>query len=140
MKKETTIAIFFGIFFGAIVAVFLILRNKNSQFNTKTLTPALTVTPSLKNVITGQTLEVSAPESGAITDQNSTTIKGKTNKGSLLIIQSPAKDLILKTDQEDFSVLFPLALGENDIVITSYGKGTQVQTQVKEIKVYYLTQ
>lgn len=139
MKKETTIAIFFGIFFGAIVAVFLIVRNKNSKFNTKTLSPATSVTPSVKNVTSGKILEVTSPEDGSINSTNSVSIKGKTEKGALLVIQSPIKDLIVVAEKEDFSIPFPLALGENNIVITSYEKGTQVKTQVKDLRVYYLT-
>jgi len=139
MKKETTIAIFFGIFFGAIVAVFLIVKNKNSKFNMKTLSPARTVTPSVKNVASGKILEVSSPEDGSISSTNSVSIKGKTEKGALLVIQSPIKDLIVVAEKDDFSIQFPLALGENNIVITSYEKGTQVKTQVKDLKVYYLT-
>ncbi len=140
MKKETTVAIFFGILFGAIVAVFLIVRNKAIKLNAaKTLSPALTVTPGVKNVVAGKVLEVTAPENGVITNKNSVVIKGKTGKGALIVIQSPIRDQVLVTEKEDFSVTFPLALGENDITVTSYEKGKQVQTQVKELKVYYLT-
>lgn len=141
MKKETIIAIIFGMLFGGVVAVLLIVKNKTDKLNSaKTLSPAVTVTPSVRNVTAGTILEIVSPEGGIITNKNSVTIKGKAPKGALLVVESPIKDLVMTVEKEDFAVPFPLALGENYIVVTSYQKGASVQTQVKELKIYYLTE
>jgi len=140
MKKETLIAIFLGIFFGAVLGFFLILKNKEIQINkNKAIAPTGVETKSLKQTeINFQALEVSEPNDSSITDKNSVFLKGKVTKNSLILIQSPIKDIVFRNEKEEFQIEFPLALGENVIKIVAYPKDKQLNIQEKELKVYYL--
>ena len=88
MKKETLIAIFFGILFGAVVAVLLIAKNKEFQLN-KTKTIALTEGINQKaksSPLSTDLLEVSEPQNNMVFNTNSVDInKGNPNSpnGSL---------------------------------------------------------
>jgi len=65
-------------------------------------------------------------------------IKGKAAKDSLIVIQSPVQDIIIKNDKEEFSATMSLAIGENVIHISVYPKDQQGKGQEKELRVYYL--
>lgn len=137
MKKETTAAIVLGFFLGGIVALSFILSTKEKEVKTKKvippkLTPTIKITPQKINL-----LEITKPSPNFITDKNRITLKGKTEKNSLIIIQSPTSEKAIKTKANNFSVEFPLSLGENLIKVTSYHKNNSEQ---KTIKVYYLKQ
>ena len=140
MKKETSIAIFLGITFGIVVALFVILRTRQAQINnSKTIAPAVSTTPATKNPSPQEeTFQVSEPENGIIVSTKSVVIKGKAPKNSLIVIQSPIKNTVLKADKEEFSTSFPLALGENIILVTMYPADVQLAQREKELKVYYL--
>ncbi|MEK7070402.1 MAG: hypothetical protein AAB966_01210 [Patescibacteria group bacterium] len=141
MKKEVGIAVFFGILLGLSVAVVIITQIR--QFDNKGVKslPGNETAPAVKKQNTQiQTLEISSVKDGAITNKNSVLIKGKTEKNSLLVIQSPTKDITVQNKEEAFSVTFPLSLGENSISITSYPKDRQSSTQSKLLKVYYFDQ
>lgn len=140
MKKETTAAIIFGVIFGSILAVVLVLRNKQAQLKqSKTLTKVVSVTPIAKSNASEFTqLELLEPKDEIISDKNSVNIKGKVAKNSTIIIQSPIRDLVIKADKEDFSTNFPLAYGENVISVTAYSTDSVGKTQTRELKVYYL--
>ncbi len=142
MKRETLVAIVFGIVFGSCLAIFLLWQNRNSQFlKDKVIQPvSKTKSASLNDELNGKLLELSQPETGTIVNQKTVTIKGKAPVNALLVIQSPIKDMVLTNDKEDFSIDFPLAMGENAITVSAYTKGTQIKSQVKELKIYYLTQ
>ncbi len=140
MKKESVIAIFFGIIFGALVAIFLLAKNKEFQLTkTKTIAPTEKLGKIAKNVIVDQkTLEILEPKDGLISDSKTVTIKGKADKGALIVIQSPIKETILKNEKDQFSVLFPLVLGENVIKVSAHLKDTQARPQERELRIYYL--
>jgi hypothetical protein len=141
MKKETSIAVIFGIILGVIVAFFVIFQNKENRMNkNKPLNISSKITPTTKpsNLATIVPLQLTEPSDNAITNKNNIKIKGKVNKDSLIIFQSPIKDLIVKNDKEDFSIDFPLALGENVIRITVYPKDKTLSSFQKELKVFYL--
>ena len=141
MKKETTIAILFGIVLGGILAVFILMKNKETQLEkTKSISPSVTVTPKVvvNTAKEEKALEVTQPKDGAIVRKNSISIAGSAPKGSLVFITSPIKDLLLKMDKEQFATDFPLAFGENSIEITAYSKNGQSKIQTKYIKIYYL--
>ncbi len=55
-----------------------------------------------------------------------------------MVIQSPIKNLVFKAEKDQFSVNFPLALGENIIRITIYPQDKKIPQQEKELRVYYL--
>ncbi len=138
MKKETVTAIIFGIVLGGIVAVFILVKNKQIQLaQNKTIKPQETMRVPTSSTVNFKPLEITQPQDRGIVNKNTVTIKGSFTKNSLIIIQSPIKDNVFKNDQEDFSVDFPLALGENVIRITAYPSDKQLRTQEKEMRVYY---
>lgn len=140
MKKETIIAIFFGLLLGGAVAFFLIVKNKEIQLsNTNTMAPVLKISPSIvKNSGLVLALNISEPADGAIVNDDTITIKGKAGKNSLIMIQSPIKEEVFKNEKDEFSVDFPLAFGENTILVTLYPEDKQLSPQEKELKVYYM--
>lgn len=142
MKKETIIAIFFGILFGSLVAVVLLTKNKEFQLTkTKTIVETNSVGNQNKtSVPLAKTLEIMEPQDNFVTDKDVLTIKGKADKDALIIVQSPTKDVVIKNEKEQFSVNLPLSLGENIIDVTLYSKGTQTRIQEKELHVYYLSE
>ena len=140
MKKETIIAIFLGLLFGGVVAVFISLKSKDIELSTNKV-----IAPSKEKILspnlTGteiQTLELSEPANNAIFEKDIIRFKGIAAKNSLIIIQSPIKDLVVKNIQGKFNLEFPLALGENSIKIVVYPKEKQFKPQEKFIKVYYI--
>jgi hypothetical protein len=139
MKKETIIAISFGIILGLVVAALMIFKTKETALEkTKTVTNShVTPTVSLKNTDL-QNLQISEPADGALVNKKSIAIKGKASKDSLFVVQSPIKDLVFKNEKEDFSFDFPLALGENVIKISVYPASNQLRQQEKDLRVYYL--
>ena len=138
MKKETIIAIFFGVLFGSLVALFLLVKNKEFQLTkTETIAPTEKVSKTKRNIIVSQKpLEISEPQDGSIINNKTVAIKGRAGKDALMVIQSPIKDIVLKNDKEQFSVLFPLALGENVIKVTAYSKDDQTRPHEKELHIY----
>lgn len=142
MKKETIAAIVFGIIFGSVLGIFLITKNKQSQREkTKFLVPTGVETQTSKVVLNNvQILELLEPQDRAIVYKNSIQIKGNAVKNSLLLIQSPIKETVINHESDKFSEDFPLALGENVIRISVYPNNKQLQTQEKELRIFYFTE
>lgn len=139
MKKEGIIAIILGVVFGIIMAVVMISKTKEKQLEKlkplSNIKPSLTISP--KEIQT-QSLEILNPQDNTIINAKAITIKGKTNKDSLIVIQSPIKDMAFKNKAENFSMDFPLAMGENVIQIVVYPKDNQIRSQERVLRVYYL--
>lgn len=141
MKKEAIIAIVFGIVLGSILAVFLIAKNKERLLEkNKTITPLEKEQASQAKNEGSVQLEITEPGDKSIVYKNSVTIKGSFTKNSLIIIQSPIKDVVFKNDKEQFSVDYPLVLGENVIRIGAYPQDKQLRSQEKEMRIYYFSQ
>ncbi|NTU47110.1 hypothetical protein HGA88_05785 [Candidatus Roizmanbacteria bacterium] len=139
MKKETGIAVFLGIVVGVIVASVLVWQSRQNQLHqAKTIGNTQVATHAAAFSDTFETLAISQPENGAIINGKTITIKGKVNKGSLIVIQSPIKNVVLKNDAEEFSTDFPLAFGENVIHLVAYPSDPQLTTQEKDLKIYNL--
>ncbi len=140
MKKESTVAIVLGICLGLIVALVLILKSKQPDLSKTKSIQQMQITPtiSIKNDTQFQTLEVIQPSDNLILSTGSVTIKANVAKNSLVVIQSPLKDMELSIDKSSFSQDFPLALGENVIRITVYPKDQKMRTQEKLLRIYYL--
>src|SRR3989339_840903 len=140
MKKETIFAIMLGIAFGVIVSFFMISKTKDNQLGkSKPLTnEKKIIIPTGKIDIQTQTFKILEPQDKQIFNSNTISIKGEAEKDSLLIIQSPIKDLVYKVPTEKFVVEMPLALGENIINLTLYPKNTQGRIQQKDLRIYYL--
>ncbi len=141
MKKETVIAIIFGIALGGVVALFILIKGKDFELTkNKIISPKVA---SQKDVgqpanILVQPLEITSPLDGAITDQATITITGKVEKGSLVVFQSPIKDTVFVADKNDFKIEFPVALGENSIRVVAYPKDKTLRAQEKDLKIYFL--
>jgi len=140
MKKEVLIAIVCGIGLGLVVAFILVRQiremeiGKEAQIKTNAGRQLLSSTSQ-----NAQNLEIIEPTTDAVVEQDSVTIKGKAQKGSFLVFHSAAKDVVSKLDKvNEFSVKFPLFVGENIISITMYPQDKTVRTQEKIIKVYNL--
>lgn len=139
MKKEIIVAIVFGVIMGLIVAVVMVLRVRQS--GGQSLFGGNQVTPSVSAKNTQlQPLEITSPAPDSITGTDKITIKGKALKDSLIVVESPINDLAVKNSKEDFSINFPLSLGENVISITAYPKDTKLNSQTSTLRVYYLTE
>lgn len=140
MKKETIIAIIMGLLFGGVVAVFISLKSKDIELSTnKVIAPPKENTQSLNqngNLI--QQLELTNPIDNAIVEENKVHFKGTVTQDSLIVIQSPLKDLVVKNTGKNFDLEFPLALGENSIKIVVYPKEKQLRPQEKFIKIYFI--
>ncbi len=142
MKKEAVVAVAFGIVLGSILGIILILKNKEHQLaKNKTLAPLEkgTRTSRAANFNVYQ-LEVIEPGDRSIVYKNTITIRGNFSKNSMIIIQSPIKDLVFKNDKEQFSTDFPLALGENVIRIGAYPQDKLLRSQEKELRIYYFSE
>jgi len=138
MKKETIIAIIFGVFFGAIFSFFFIDSSKKQFQSPKLLSNLITITPKNKvTEIVSQNLEIITPENNSISNQKQIVIKGKAPKKSLMIIQSPIKDITFENENESFTIDFPLAYGANQISIFSYPKNSPTPL-FKNLIIYYL--
>lgn len=140
MKKETIIAIIFGIFLGGVLAVVIIFKNKQIQLEkSKTIAVSEKLNlPQKSSSINLQSLEISEPKDNMIVYKNEVIISGKATKDSLLIVQSPIKDIVFELKKDQFSINFPLTLGENVIRIAFYPKDKKMRIQERELRVYYL--
>lgn len=141
MKKEAIIAIILGLIFGGIFGIFLINKNKEITLDkNKPIVPTSTLNQKNQNnnIIKYIPLEIKQPNDYFITNENNIDIIGKATKGSLIVIQSPIKDIVYENKQEDFKINFPLALGENVIKIIDYPKDKTFDSQEKILRIYYL--
>lgn len=140
MKKETMVAIFLGLLFGGVVAVFISLKSKDIELaKNKVIAPQKekTISPNLSGTEI-EPFELTEPADKTIVEINSVRLKGKVAKDSLIVIQSPIKDMIVSNKQEKFDLVFPLAIGENSIKIVVYPKDKQFRPQEKFIKIYFI--
>ncbi len=140
MKKETVVAIILGLLFGGIVAVFISLKSKDIELSKNKVIPPLKekIVSSNLTGVEMKSLELTEPANNAIYEKDTIRFKGIVSKDSLIVVQSPIKDLVVKNTNEKFDFEFPLALGENSIKIVVYPKEKQFRPQEKFIKVYYI--
>ncbi|MFH1827442.1 MAG: hypothetical protein ABH812_03375 [bacterium] len=136
MKKETVLAITFGVLLGLIVAVILIFVLRPTGGD-KVAQPEKNTVPKTKttNLLP---LEIKEPADKKISSTDSIKISGTVNKGTLIIIESPISTKVINNKSDSFSLDFPLSLGENVITIRAYADKAQTVPQVKTLKVYYL--
>ncbi len=142
MKKETLIAIFLGVLLGLGVAVGISVNTRKKEIQKiKPIESSLPITPT---VIVGQsqsdTLEISSPQSGEVVNQKSVKISGKAPKDGLIVVQSPVSVTVRKSEGTNFSVEYPLAPGENVVLVSFYPKGQSGTPIEKELKIYYLVE
>lgn len=140
MKKETIIAVSFGIVLGLIVAVVMIFTTQKKQeakvipvVQNNNITPV-----AEKQTEATPQLQISEPKNESITDQDTITIKGKTVAGSLIVVQSALGYEIIENEKSDFTIDFDLALGENKITVSVYPKDGNGAVQEQELLIYSL--
>lgn len=140
MKKETMVAIFLGLLFGGVVAVFISFKSKDIELakNKVIAPPPNKVSSPNSSGMKLLSLELTEPADRAIVENNTVRLKGTALKDSLIVIQSPIKNLIVSNKQEKFDLEFPLALGENSIKIVVYPKEKQFRPQEKFMKIYFI--
>ena len=140
MKKETGIAIFLGILLGGLIAIFLVSKNSDTKLEkNKAIAPTVSLEKEVKNeVIEPINFELIEPMDKQIVTSNSINIKVKVQKNSLVVIQSPVGEKIMKATNTTVSTSFPLALGENSIKIVAYPSDKNSRLQEKQLQVYYL--
>jgi hypothetical protein len=139
MKKETIFATVFGILAGAIVGGFVL-------FSTSQNTEKMTVTQvdekpnvstqSARIVAAQKQLDIKSPQTDTISNKNSVKIEGVAPKNSFIIAQSPNREVTGNFENGDFSLDFPLVIGENSIEISAYS-GNSIPQQ-KSIKIFYI--
>lgn len=135
MKKESFVAVFLGIFFGTLLSIIIInFTKKTTTTQQKTVAPQETPRPVLSPIKT-QSLEIIEPRQNKIFSESVISIKGKAEKNSLLVIQTPQEDKTIKLQNDYFVEPIKLVLGENFIKIVNYQKNN---VEEKTLKVYYL--
>ncbi len=139
MKRETLFAISLGILLGIGIGLFVLFKSSTGE-DTKVI-PVTGDTEKKKVVNTAVpedqvVLVVTEPTDRLIVNTDTVQIKGKTGKNSLIVIQSQVSNEVLKNEKQDFSVSFPLALGENTISISSYSQSSTPQEMT--LKIYYV--
>ncbi len=147
MAKESIIAIVLGLVLGVFVALAAVLytvnvqKKHNTQMKDKktqsTASSSLVPETLPPTVTVLRSLEIADPQSGSTTSGKSTTIKGTAGAKTFIVIQSPVKTQVLNTDKENFSVDFPLALGENVITVSAYHEEAVLPVQ-KKLYIYRL--
>jgi len=141
MKKETTIAILLGVTFGIVLSLVMVSRTKSkstSISNKKNINDQSQIVTPVPHTGSIFSFDLITPSNNVIVNQKFITISGKISANSLIMIQSPIKDIVLNSTKTSFSSEFPLALGENVIHIVAYPKDTQFKSQEKELRVYYI--
>lgn len=139
MNKESIIAIVLGLGLGVIVALGAVFytvqkqKQANSDVSTSASSSAKLATPSNipPTVTVLQSLDIEKPQSGIVTQNKTVTVAGKAGKKALLVFQSPIKSQTLETEMGDFSIDFPLALGENTITVSAYYTNVAIPVQKK---------
>lgn len=138
MKKETSIAIVMGIVFGLLFSFLVIVNTQKNQSVSQKTSTQKTRPVTTEQQTVAQPMTITEPSDGAVIADPSVTIKGKTDKNSLVIVQTQVKDISFTTKSEEFEQSVPLTLGENVIHINAYPKNSNGKIQEKELHVYYL--
>lgn len=139
MKKESLIAVVFGVFFGLVFS-FIVLQSKNKpqkEIKIKNLTsPTTVVTPKTTKPETN-TLIVNYPQDNLITDKKEIQIQGEAPKNSLIIVQMVNNEKIFENKNTKFTLDLSLNYGSNQIVVFAYPKNIQTPL-FKKLTIYYL--
>jgi len=138
MKKETSVAIGMGIVFGLLFSFIVIANTQKNKSVSQKITTQKTRPVTTEQQTVTQPITITEPNDGAIVANASIKIKGKTDKGSFIVIQTQSQDLSFTTTSEEFGYTVPVTLGENVIHISAYPKGSNGKIQEKELHVYYL--
>ncbi|MBI1862773.1 hypothetical protein HYS00_01495 [Candidatus Microgenomates bacterium] len=136
MKKEVGLAIFFGVGLGLFVAFLMVFQIRKIQPKDGMVTPSPQI--KVKEERPESTLQITEPKNDTITSKKTINVSGSAIKDSLVVVQSPLDESIVKATKDSFSVPFTLALGENVIQVTVYPATSSARIQQKTVTVYYL--
>ena len=120
MKRETIIAIVLGISAGVGIAIFIIFASRSSTSpSTEVIQEDITPTIAIDTEQIDPLL-IKEPEDDFVTSAGSITLKGSSQKGSFVVVQTPVEEQVFNNDDGEFSVDLELIPGENNIHVTSY--------------------
>ena len=140
MKKETSIAVGMGIVFGLVFSFLVIVNTqKNQSVSQKTPTQKTRPATTTDQQIMEQPVTITEPNDGAIIANPTVTLKGKTDKGSFVVVQTQTNEITFTTKSDQFEQDIPLVLGENIVHVNVYPKDLNGRIQEKELRVYYLS-
>lgn len=136
MKKETGIAIFFGLLAGAIIAFGLIFFNSKGGASDGTDAPDPNqITPVIKATQQPTVLTIQSPLDKSVVDSDTIEVKGVAEKDSVVVIQSPGGEKVVQSTSGAFSATVPLRPGSNRLSIVQYkNKATDKRT----LDIYYI--
>lgn len=142
MKKETLIASVLGLTLGIIVAGAILFRMSYQEEDKNVIaqeedgiSPTIVQQEDEENILT-----VDQPENDIVVNTNTITISGTTTKDSLIVIQSPTGQDVVKTTDASYETTVPLSIGENVIMVSYYPKESSTVFQEKELHIYYIPQ
>jgi hypothetical protein len=128
MKKDLIIAVILGFATGALVAAILLNLPYIYSFISKKTTnspTSLFLTPPPHNTSISDTmiLDILEPLDDSITATKSVTLKGKTQKDTILIIENDInQDALASQSDGTFSFPLSLGLGNNEVIVTAYNQ------------------
>lgn len=143
MNRETIIAIVLGISLGLVAGLVVLFQTSRGE-EAKVIPIArdndekVVTEKKSDSSMTQSNLTILSPNDKNIVDTKEIEIKGKAKKGSLIVVQSAVSQDVIKSEDEDFSLKFTLAPGENQIQISAYSDSSIPQERT--ISIYYIPQ
>lgn len=146
MNKDAILATIIGFGVGLIIAAAIFLGPSlikgiphisfpNFSFLKNMRTSTTKAKPTPKPAATSDTLTIQSPLPEAIEPKNETLVSGSVTPDSIVVIETDGTESVATSNaQGSFAGKIALGEGKNDIIVTSYTKGT-VQTQT--VTVYY---
>ena len=115
-KKEILLAVFLGALFGFCVAVFIW---KSPIFVNPASSPEPTRQAAMPTPAFSLTL--TSPEDELLTNEGTTTVSGKIQGASLIIISGNLEDKVIEASPDSFETKIVLEEGPNEIQVTCLG-------------------
>ena len=143
MKNEVAVTIVLGLFFGGLLAFFVINYNQNKVNNSHPIINKPTEKVNQQNKIEKEDfigLEIKSPLNDIIVNNPRLKLRGKVAKNSLVVIQTKRGEKVFLNKKNNFEKEIDLVLGENDINITVYNQKIQTGEQSKLLKIYYFNE
>jgi len=140
MKNEVAITIVLGLFFGALLAFFVIGRSQNKPVGRHPVISKPTEVPVQKNKLGKEDfigLEIESPQNQTVVNNPQLKLIGRASKNSLVVIQTQKGEEAFLDKQGNFEKNLKLVLGENDINVTVYNQKIQTGEQSKLLKIFY---
>ena len=140
MKNEAAIAVVLGLFFGGLLAFFIISHNQNQSVGNHPVINKPTESLSRQAKVEKENfidLEIKSPQNEILVHHSKLELVGQAAKNSLVVIQTQRGEEVFLNKKNDFKKMINLGLGENDINVTIYNQKIQTGQQSKSLKVFY---